>query len=256
MIFNAYVTLISGIFSLGTHAATTLARCNADNCYRALFPCPSPSAVSSASAFCATITAGGTTATDFPARASSACGTVASRYISACGCGPTCSVTPTPTPTPCPAYGGLLANGDFECGISPWTVEVPDAGASTTITPSSSNSGGRSFEAKLLQDRPRQEPVLSVSASSNIFSVEPNVPCKLTFALWFDNMDAGFVGIKFNGAPVRTVDARDGAGWGVWKSVSIDYTPSSDRLQVKFEFLYGRVASVVRLDSVVFNYLH
>ncbi|KAK2024769.1 hypothetical protein LX32DRAFT_655982 [Colletotrichum zoysiae] len=155
----------------------------------------------------------GVLALNFPVRATSACGTAASRYLSACRCRPTCSATPTPTPTPCPAYGGLLPNGDFECGVSPWTVKVPDADASAAITALSSNSGQRSFEARLLKDRPRQDPVLSVSAGSGVFSVQPNVPGKLTFALWFDNMDAGFVGVKFNWAPIRTVDARDGAGW-------------------------------------------
>ncbi|KAK2000338.1 hypothetical protein LX36DRAFT_668838 [Colletotrichum falcatum] len=207
MLNKTYITVITGVIALGTHAATTLALCNADN---------------------ATITAGGTTATDFPARARSACGTVAGKYISACGCGPTRSAAPTPMPTPCPAYGG------FGCGLSPWAVEVPDSNASTTITYLSSDSGRRSLEAKLLKGRPLQESVLSVGISSGVFSVRPNVPGKLTFALWLDNMDARFVGVKFNGTPLRTVDARDGVGWGVWKALLVNYTPSSYRLQVTF----------------------
>ncbi|WYZ35735.1 hypothetical protein EsH8_X_000382 [Colletotrichum jinshuiense] len=242
------------VSSFGVHAATTLARCNADNCYRALFPCPSPGAVSSASAFCATITAGSTTATNFPTRATAACGTVASRYISACACGPTCSATPTPTP--CPSFGGLLTNGDFECGIAPWTLELPDPDVSTGITSASANSGLHSFEARLLRDRPEQVPPLVTRLKSPTVPVQGNVPGKLTFAVWFDNMDAGFVGVMINGLPVSTTDARDGAGWGVWKPVSVDYTPSSDTLQITFDFLYAGVASVVRIDSIVFDYLH
>lgn len=85
--------------------------------------------------------------------------------------------------------------------------------------------------------------------------MQRNVPCKLTFAVWFDGPDAGFVGVRFNGVAARTIDARDGAGWGVWKVVSVDYTPAVDDVEILFEFVSGRNASVVRLDSVVFNYL-
>ncbi|KAJ3566398.1 hypothetical protein NPX13_g7142 [Xylaria arbuscula] len=58
--------------------------CNADNCYRALFPCPSPSAVTEAVRFCGTVSAN--SATNYPTRAIDACGTSKDRYISACSC--------------------------------------------------------------------------------------------------------------------------------------------------------------------------
>ncbi|KAI1361526.1 hypothetical protein F5Y08DRAFT_16148 [Xylaria arbuscula] len=58
--------------------------CNADNCYRALFPCPSPSAVTEAVRFCGTVSAD--SATNYPTRAIDACGTSKDRYISACSC--------------------------------------------------------------------------------------------------------------------------------------------------------------------------
>ncbi|KAI0433192.1 hypothetical protein F5Y09DRAFT_352206 [Xylaria sp. FL1042] len=58
--------------------------CNADNCYRALFPCPSPSAVTEAVSYCVTVSAD--SATNYPTRAIAACGTGKERYISACSC--------------------------------------------------------------------------------------------------------------------------------------------------------------------------
>ncbi|KAI0506389.1 hypothetical protein F5B22DRAFT_453009 [Xylaria bambusicola] len=75
--------------------------CNADNCYRALFPCPSPSVVTEAVRFCATVSAD--SATNYPTRAIDACGTGKERYISACSCPATnCpvgkSITRTTTP--------------------------------------------------------------------------------------------------------------------------------------------------------------
>lgn len=214
--------------------------------------------MSAASAFCATITASGTTATNLPARATKACGTAAAPYISACACAPTCSATPsstpssTPTSTPCVPYRGLLSNGDFECGIELWTVETYDANVRAGIASASANSGQRSFEAALLAGRPLPQPPVVASLKSRPVSVQRNVPCKLTFAVWFDGPDAGFVGVRFNGVAGRTVNARDGAGWGV----SADYTPDSDNAEIQFEFVSGRDASLVRLDSVVFNYLH
>ncbi|KAK5625806.1 hypothetical protein RRF57_001522 [Xylaria bambusicola] len=53
-------------------------------CYRALFPCPSPSAVTEAVRFCATVSAD--SVTNYPTRAVDACGTGKERYISACSC--------------------------------------------------------------------------------------------------------------------------------------------------------------------------
>ncbi|KAI3558762.1 hypothetical protein CABS03_11472 [Colletotrichum abscissum] len=255
MFVSTTVSIFVGMLAIGTTATTTHARCNADNCYRALFPCPSPSAVSSASAFCATLTAGGTTATNLPARATSACGTSASRYISACACGPTC--TPSPTP-PCgsPSGPNLLTNGDFECGIGPWIVQNLDQNARVGVTSAASHTGTHSFESRLLYDRNSQDPVVSARLSTPVFSVQPGVPCKLRFWSYFDNQAAGFIGIQFNGEPKRTLDAGDAGGWGIWKVFEVEYTPVTDKLDITLEFLYGRVASVVRVDGVEFGYLH
>ncbi|OHE96300.1 hypothetical protein CORC01_08372 [Colletotrichum orchidophilum] len=251
------LSLFFCVLATGTHAATTLARCNADK--YSVPSLPFNICISAASAFCATITAGGTTATNFPTRATSACGTSASLYISACACGPTCSAipTPTPTPTPCAASGSsLVANGDFECGIAPWIVQNLDQFARAGVTSKFAHTGQHSFESRLLYDRSLQNPAVSVRLSSPVISVQPNVPYRLTFWSYFDNHAAGFIGIQFNGEPKRTLDAGDGAGWGVWKSFSVDYTPLTDKLDFTLEFLYGRVASVVRVDGIVFDYIH
>ncbi|KAJ2969355.1 hypothetical protein NUW58_g10009 [Xylaria curta] len=59
-------------------------QCNADNCYRALFPCSTSSAVAEALRYCATVSA--KSATNYPSKAIAACGTKIDRYISACSC--------------------------------------------------------------------------------------------------------------------------------------------------------------------------
>ncbi|KAI1429086.1 hypothetical protein F5Y12DRAFT_591333 [Xylaria sp. FL1777] len=74
------------VFSLGQRKPVLLRApyCNADNCYRALFPCPSPSAVTEAVRYCATVS--DDSATNYPTKAIAACGTSRDLYISACSC--------------------------------------------------------------------------------------------------------------------------------------------------------------------------
>lgn len=81
------------------------------------------------------------------------------------------------------------------------------------------------------------------------------MPAKLTFASFFDNGDAGFIGVLINGAPVRTVDARD-RPVGVWNVNEVDYTPTGDEVVITFEFLFGVYPSNMRIDTVGFAYLH
>jgi hypothetical protein len=94
--------------------------------------------VSSAAAFCSTVTAGGSTATNYPTRATAACGTAPARYISACACGPTCTATATATatcnPVSFPTNSGGILYGDFECGTpEPWSLVPADSSITATV---------------------------------------------------------------------------------------------------------------------------
>ncbi|KAI1744891.1 hypothetical protein F4680DRAFT_403613 [Xylaria scruposa] len=80
------------------HIAMRAVYCFADNCYRALFPCPSPWVVTEAVHYCATVSAA--SATNYPTQAIAACGTGKERYISACSCPATnCPIGSTPQAT-------------------------------------------------------------------------------------------------------------------------------------------------------------
>lgn len=214
-----------------------------------MFPCQSAAAWSTATSFCATITAGGTTATNYPTRATAACGTVPAKYLSVCGCGPTC----TPTPTTCPPLG-LVPNGDFECDTTSWTVQVPDSAASTSIV-SPGNTGTKAFQVQTRSAPITPELGVSARIISSTINAAANVPSKLTFASFFTSTDAGAIGVQINDAPVYLLDAADKPA-GVWNSNSIDYTPSTDQVVIKFEFLFGPYPSTARIDTVNFNFLH
>ncbi len=182
-----------------------------------MFPCPSPSAVSVASAFCATVTAGGTTATNYPTRATAACGTTPDRYISACKCGPTCypttttlatSTTSTSTCTPTPSNGGLVY-GDFECGgLGPWSTSTVDAGFAIAVqTPGL--TGKLSVQGTFVGNSVCKNSCSAGRIDSGPLPVTPGTKYKMTFATWMDGSTTGFIGLMINGGGQRTVDAYD-----------------------------------------------
>ncbi|KAK4166846.1 hypothetical protein QBC43DRAFT_10884 [Cladorrhinum sp. PSN259] len=247
------------------------AGCNADNCYRALFPCPSPSAVSIASAFCATITADGTTATNYPTRAANACGPTPDRYISACRCGPTCStsiLTSTSTPTtsststsstcsPTPTNGGLVY-GDFECGPNyktPWSVQKFDTGLGYTY-PTPGFTKSRAY-GQYMANSPSY-PISDANFVNarltypNSVAVSPSGRYKLTYAVRFDGRDpAARIRPLISGASLGEVSgSASSAGLGAWKFVDLPWTAGSSQTSALVQF--ETVIAYLSLDTITF----
>jgi hypothetical protein len=216
------------------------------SCYRALFPCPTPTAVAEASAFCATITNGGKVATNYPTRATAACGTSSDRYVSACKCGPTCTATPCSTPT-----AGLIY-GDFECGLPPWSTQLPDPAASAQVL-SPGFTGQKAFEADFTPPSISNEFGVSARVLGPAAPVTPGQTYKLTFATWFDDGSTGFTGVMINDKPYMTIDAGD-FGTGHWHFNQLGWTANATETSAvpKFEFLFGDTKSVDKIDGVVF----
>lgn len=230
------------------------------SCYRALFPCGNPTALTSAISFCQALTAASPVTT--PTRATAACGAGSSRYLSACSCGPTCRTTTTTTTTTspsvntaCPTPTALVPNGDFECIYNVvWDPQVPDPSAIWELR-SPGNTGQFAFEAHLLSPPATPDLGVSVRVTSQSFIVTPGVRYRLGFASWFDDTAAGFIGVMINGVPVYTVDAGDKGPAGVWYANEVVYTPAVASLNVRFEFLFGNqhVPALHRVDSVTFT---
>lgn len=226
------------------------------SCFRALFPCLSPAAVSTASAFCATITSGTSTATNFPSRATAACGTDLVRYVSACKCGPTCSgsTSSTSTSSACtPSTTAGLVYGDFECGLAPWSTQVPDPAATPTIS-SPGFMGNKAFEVDFHAPSVSKDQGASARLISPGISVRPGFNYKLTFATWFDNGNAGFTGVMVNNKPIYTIDAND-FGFGHWHFNQLSWTPNGTEFSaiIKFEFVFEETTSIDKIDSVIFG---
>ncbi|KAK3941002.1 hypothetical protein QBC46DRAFT_363678 [Diplogelasinospora grovesii] len=219
------------LLAVGLLAAEASAACNANNCYRAMFPCGNAAQLSTASAFCATITAGGTTASNYPTKATAACGSDPSKYLSACACGPTCTPTATgssasstitlssttsssssSTSNACTATvtpNNLIANGDFECGQAPWTIEVPDRAAFAGLSDVGSNTGDNNFMVGLYSKPATPQLGVNARIISSTFPVTPGVNYRLSFYSEFSSTQAGFIGVMVNNNPIYTVDASD-----------------------------------------------
>lgn len=234
-----------------------------NSCYRALFPCPSPSAVSVASAFCATITASGTTATNYPTRATNACGLTPDRYISACKCGPTCSASTTTTATATttttstttttiacasatPSNGGLI-NGDFECPSPspPWTLQILDPAFTLSTTPTNFFTGSRSLRASLTGPSTCSGVCTNARLISPLLPITPNTDYKLTLATFFPNntnggtSSTGFIGVLINGRAGLTIDANDALPRERWRF-----------RQVPWRSLAGETTAEIRIEWI------
>ena len=226
-----------------TSTTLTLAMLTRPSCYRAMFPCPSPSAVSAASAFCATITANGTTATNFPTRATSACGSSAARYISACKCGPTCTSSSTSASSTCtanPTRSGVLY-GDFECSVTaPWTLQLSDPSTITGSVNQPGLTGNWAVEVEFANEDP-----LNASLTSPTVTVNPSTQYKLTWGL-FVNGNSGDQTASVNGRGT-TINANQYLSHE-WVYTQIPFTTLSTETTAQVAFGWETLGG--RLDTV------
>jgi hypothetical protein len=159
------------------------------------------------------------------------------------------SVACSPTPTRGFIYG------DFECGIDPWTAQVPDPAATTTIS-SPGFTGNKAFEVDFHAPSVSKENGVSARVLSQATVAKPGQLYKLTFATWFDNGNAGFIGVSLNNRSTTTIDARD-FGFGHWHFNQLEWTstPADFQTTIKYEFLFGETTSVDKLDSITFTHI-
>ncbi|KAL8668529.1 MAG: hypothetical protein Q9168_006842 [Polycauliona sp. 1 TL-2023] len=256
---NLLSSLVLGACFFLSGSLVNAAKCNADNCLRALFPTPSPAVYSFDASVCATyIATVNTAATGFASRASAACGSSPARYSSACSCRPpiqstmttTTSATTTPTTTcvPTPA-ANVVRNGGFECGLAPWiAADIPNSRHSIA-----SPGDASTFAYEYEQVGPVTEDNYQRPGSVNQdLIVTAGKPYVLTFRTFFDKctQSEGFVGVMLNHSPVYTVDACD-FGAGAFKDNTVRFTPDVSPYNLRFEFIIAENPAQVKIDNVV-----
>ncbi|KAI1162008.1 hypothetical protein F5B18DRAFT_662741 [Nemania serpens] len=153
--------------------------------------------------------------------------------------------------TTTPTQDTYVANGDFECGLTPWVVQVPDTAANYTLA-APGHGSSTSFQVRFAPPARSAQFGVSARIISAPVRVIPNVPYRLTFWTYFDNQQAGFVGVQFNNVARYTIDATDHGWGGDFTLNTVDYTPTNDTVTIKFEFLFNPVASLDRIDSITF----
>jgi len=97
---------------------------------------------------------------------------------------------------------GLLPDGEFECGLGAWTVQVPDTAATASVKTGNADIGQSAFEVDF--HSPPVSPQQGVSARiiSKVVPVTSGAPHYLQFYTFFDNDNAAFIGVLINGAAV------------------------------------------------------
>ncbi|KAM0817544.1 putative CBM-cenC domain-containing protein [Seiridium cardinale] len=120
------------------------AACEANDCHRELFPCQSPQLVANAVAFCNSLNDRYVYASEFPVRATGACGgTNKAQYLSACACGPTCTLssiaiadtlTSTPTSILVESRSSLSTSAEVTGSVVPNNPSSGTSGGTSTVS--------------------------------------------------------------------------------------------------------------------------
>ncbi|KAJ7862543.1 hypothetical protein B0H13DRAFT_1886577 [Mycena leptocephala] len=159
----------------------------------------------------------------------------------------------TSTATACIASvtpSNLIDNGDFECGLSSWTVDIPDTSARAFIG-APGNTLSHAFEVDLVRASNHTEFGVSARITSDPIPVTFGHNYTLRYWTFFNGPDNGFVGLMINNKPYKTTDARD-LGWGAFHFNEFNWTATAPAAEIRFEFLFGPAGSVDTIDTITF----
>jgi hypothetical protein len=143
--------------------------------------------------------------------------------------------------------GGLLANGDFEAGPSPWVLRTtPPAAASLAIDPSNPNTGTAAARVDITS---------GTEARSGISLVQTGLPVQAGFTyriqLSLRASVARDVRIQLASATGEIYAARVFAATTAWAPVAFDVTVLVDDPAAVFGVDLGRSTASVWLDTMV-----
>ena len=163
--------------------------------------------------------------------------------------------TAAPKCTPSAPVNDAVRNGDFECGLAPWVAE--DISGTKHSTGSPGDASKFAYQFNQVGPISPDKNTHPAAVSQDLVTVT-NVPYNLKFRTYFDKCTSqeGFVGVMINRQAVKTVDACDNPGAGVFKDNLIQFTASTDRTNLRFEFLIGENPATVKIDNVSVVPLH
>ncbi|KAI1130001.1 hypothetical protein F5Y10DRAFT_138698 [Nemania abortiva] len=171
----------------------------------------------------------------------------------------------SPTCTPGSADTGLLPNGDFEAGLSPWSLDLVDL-FDTSYTLDSSTPGANgsctSFAVAMRTNPQTQSLRENLRLRSDLLAFSaPGTALHLSFYVRFARRNAAHLVLYANGQRLRVLRALDftpvgdtvgtAAAAGGWTLVTMDYTTNDRLLQLSFSYeLRAARNNTIWLDQV------
>ncbi|KAI4185190.1 MAG: hypothetical protein L6R41_004276 [Letrouitia leprolyta] len=165
------------------------------------------------------------------------------------------TTTTSPACTATRAFGDVVRNGGFECGLAPWISQSLPGNSYTITSPGDASTFAYEFDQTgPVSPSTNQNPAF---LTQDIGAVN-GVPYNLRFRTYFDKCtgDEGFIGVKINNQPVYTVDACDGPAATFNDNLVQFFAPADGSTNVRFEFLIGTTPAVVKIDNVSAIPLH
>ncbi|KAI4255486.1 MAG: hypothetical protein L6R42_006707 [Xanthoria sp. 1 TBL-2021] len=250
------VVLLCGVLAPGLATA----KCNADNCYRALFATTTGPVYTSNSAFCATYTTAiNTQITGFPNKAiAPGCQSQFGRISSACSCNPTAATTTTTSSNTCAPTPSIniVKNGDFECNggsIVNWSLNQTSFAQCDVY-----HVGDNSYTAfRCLQYQAGAQSGVPSTLSQNI----PVTVGQTYAATWRTYVGGcgptynGILRLRINGQVVNTLNActQSSPYSYVYREFGAGFTATANPTVLQFEWLSPGpdIAPEIIIDNVV-----
>ena len=156
---------------------------------------------------------------------------------------------------------GLLPDGEFECGLGAWTMQVPDPACEAGVGSNAAATSGWLGEYAWVVNEP-QAPVSSNTqggVSARIVSpplpVVPGETYMLSFVTYFSSDYIGFIGVVINNEGVYTRDPADKPQNGptVFSPNGVFWTAGAGvtNATVSIEALFA-LAGTMMVDGVIF----
>ncbi|KAI1137423.1 hypothetical protein F5Y05DRAFT_70285 [Hypoxylon sp. FL0543] len=153
------------------------------------------------------------------------------------------------------ASDGTIENGDFETGLSPWSIDLVDIlSTSYSVTSPGANGSCGAFHVSMKRNTQTDDLRSNLRLVSPLI-VLPPPGSEWTVSFWIrfaDGTEDSYLNLLANEAIAHRVDARD-AGSGNWTRIEFPYVLNGDDrvLQFVFSFVLGDAASnEVWIDKV------
>jgi hypothetical protein len=169
-----------------------------------------------------------------------------------------------------PLDTGILDNGDFEFGLSPWSLDLVDLFSThyaLTTNPGGANASCTAFVVTMSSNPQTQDLRENLRLRSDLVFSLPGAVLEISFYVRFADRNAARLVLSANGQQLRVVSAfhygpggdengtgtggTGGGNEGDWTRIVIGYTTRDRLLQLSFSYeLESASGNTIWLDQV------